>query len=53
MKRTPWKLIEVRGGYHIWQSPDGAYQATKSARPPDTTAGYYQLNSLLRLKGIA
>lgn len=51
--KTPWELVEVRGAYRIWRSPWGTYQATRGATPPDTTAGYYNLQTLLKLKGLA
>jgi hypothetical protein len=49
---TYWKFVETRKEYNIWKSKDGFFQTTKAATPPDTTAGYAILDSLLKLKGL-
>lgn len=52
MPSAYWQLVAPRGGYYVWHSTDGTYQVTRTKTPPDTTAGYHNLDSLLRLKGI-
>lgn len=52
MKRPYWQFVGIRGGYHVWHSRDGTYQVTTTKTPPDTTAGYHSLDSLLKLKGV-
>lgn len=48
-----WQYHDFVGGYYIWRSPDNSYQVTKGPTPPDTLAGYYNLQALLRMKGLA
>lgn len=52
MQKGYWVFVETRGEYNIWRSQDGYYQITKGSTPPDTTAGYRVLDSLLKLKGL-
>jgi len=50
--KSYWTFLKTVGEYNVWTSSDGYFQVTQSATPPDTTAGYKNLDSLLKLKGI-
>lgn len=47
-----WTFLRTAHGYNIWQAPDGHYQVTKTKAPPVGTAGYHNLETLLKLKGV-
>jgi len=50
--KTYWTFLKTVGKYNVWTSPDGYFQVTQTKTPPDSTAGYKELDSLLSLKGI-
>ena len=47
-----WKFLKVVKDHNVWYSQDGVFQVTKTKEPPSGTAGYHDLESLLKLKGL-
>lgn len=48
-----WAFVKIAGDYNVWYSKkDQVYQVTKTKAPPVHTAGYHNLESLLKLKGV-
>ena len=46
------KLYDIDNLYTVWQHKEGHYQITVGQKVPDTNAGYPNLDSLLKLKGL-
>ena len=53
---TIWKRINnpniENNGYFLWKSNFDYWQLTKEDKSPVTDSGYYNLVSLLRMKGL-
>lgn len=47
-----WALHKEINDYMVWKHKTGVYQITKG-NVPDSDAGYYDLNALLKLKGLS
>ena len=47
-----WTFLKIVGQFNVWKSADGAYNLTQTRTPPVMTAGYYDLDALLRMKGL-
>ena len=55
-----WKYLDKFGNYHAWKLVTidkergliPVYQLTKTKNAPNSTSGYYKLDSLLKLKNI-
>lgn len=54
--QSNWRYVKntncEKEGYFLWKHTDGVWQVTKTNTPPTNDAGYYDLNALLKLKGI-
>jgi hypothetical protein len=51
-----WKKINEISGYHVWMYEDNngkrVYNVTLEDKEPDCEGGYFNLQALLKLKGI-
>jgi len=55
MKRNKWKLIKYTKGYYLWKikiDNRDVFNVTTDGFPPANDAGYYNLESLKKLKGL-